>query len=104
MSGLQPEKQPNGSWSHPCSKDVLDAAGLHTIAHYMDVRRQTVANSIMNRPIWELCAGAVRRRGSSIRPFWWDQPMDLDLAKERGLLLPVQGPAGTAIIEEEDED
>jgi hypothetical protein len=30
--------------------------------------------------------------------------MDLDLAKERGLLLPVQGPAGPAIIEDEDED
>jgi hypothetical protein len=30
--------------------------------------------------------------------------MDLDLAKERGLFLPVQGPAGPAIIEEEDED
>jgi hypothetical protein len=26
------------------------------------------------------------------------------LAKERGLLLPVQGPAGPAIIKEEDED
>jgi hypothetical protein len=30
--------------------------------------------------------------------------MDLDLAKERGLLLSVQGPAGPAIIEEEDEN
>ncbi len=48
MSDLQPEKKPNGSWSYPHSKDVLDEAGLHTIAHYMDVRRQTVANFIMN--------------------------------------------------------
>ena len=69
----------------------------------MDVRRQTVANFIVNRPIWELCAGAVRRRGSPIRPFWWDQPMDLDLAKERGLLL-VHGPAGPAIVEDKNED
>ncbi len=83
---------------------MLDAVGLHTIAHYMDVRKQTVANFIVNRPIWELCAGAVRKRGLPIRPFWWDRPMDLDLAKERGLLLPVQGPVGPAIIEEEDED
>jgi hypothetical protein len=67
------------------------------------LRRQTVANFIVNRPIWELCAGAVRRRGSPIRPFWWDQPMDLDLARERGLLL-VQGPAGPAIVEDENED
>jgi hypothetical protein len=48
MSVLQPEKKPNGSWSYPHLKDVLDAAGLHTIAHYMDVRRQTVADFIVN--------------------------------------------------------
>ncbi len=30
--------------------------------------------------------------------------MDLALVKERGLLLPVQGPAGPAIIKEDDED
>jgi hypothetical protein len=95
MSGLRPEKKPNRSWY---------AAGLHTIAHYMDMHRQTVANFIVNQLIWELCAGAVRRRGLPIQPFWLDQPMDLDLAKERGLLLPVQGTAGPAIIEEEDED
>ncbi len=83
---------------------MLDAAGLHTIAQYMDVHRQTVANFIVNRTIWELCAGAVRRRGLPIQLFWWDQPMDLELAKERGLLLPAQGPAGPAIIKEEDED
>ena len=79
-------------------------AGLQTIAHYMDVRRQTITNIIVNRPIWEPCAGAVRMRGSPIRPFWWDQPMDLDLAKERGLLLPVQGPAGPALVKDKDED
>jgi hypothetical protein len=70
MSGMRPEKKPDGSWSYPRSKDVLEAAGLQTIAHYMDVRRQTVANFIVSRPIWELCAGAVRRRGLLIQPFW----------------------------------
>ncbi len=85
--------------------DVLNAAGLQTINHYMDVRWQTVANFIVNRPIWELCAGAVRRRGLPVRPFWWDQPMDLNLVRERGLWpLPRQGTAGPALIEDEDED
>ncbi len=42
-------------------------------------------------------------RGSPIRPFWWDQPMDLDLATESGLLL-TEGPAGPALVEDEDED
>jgi hypothetical protein len=26
------------------------------------------------------CTRAVRKRGSPVRPFWWDQPMDLELA------------------------
>ncbi len=104
MSSMRLKKKPDGSWLYPRSKDVLEAAGLQTITHYIDVRRQTVANFILNQPIWELCAGAVRRRGSPIQPFWWDQPMDLDLAKERGLLLPAQGPAGPALVEDEDED
>jgi hypothetical protein len=85
MSGLQPEKKPDGSWLYSCSVDVLEKAGLETITHYMGVRQQTVANFIVNQPIWELCAGAVQKRGLPIRPFWWDQPMDLDLARERGL-------------------
>jgi hypothetical protein len=104
MTGMRPEKKPNGSRLYPCLKDVLEAAGLQTITHYMGVRRQTNANFIVNQPIWELCAGAVRRRGLPIRPFWWDQPMDLDLAKERGMLLPAQGPAGPAHVKDEDED
>ena len=47
MSGLRPEKRPNGSWTYPRSKDVLKAAGLETISHYMDVCWQTVANFIV---------------------------------------------------------
>jgi hypothetical protein len=67
MSGLRPEKKPNGSWSYLCSKDVLDVASMYTIAHYMDMRWQTEANFIVNQPIWELCGGAVRRRDLLIR-------------------------------------
>ena len=104
MSGLQPEKKPNGSWLYPRSKDVLEAAGLHTIAHYMGLRRQKRANFIVNRLIWELCVGAVRWRGSPIQSFWWDQLIDLDLATERGFLLPAQGPVGPALVEDRDED
>ncbi len=100
MTGMRPEKKLDGSWLYPRSKDVLEEAGLQTIAHYMGMHRQTVANFIINQPIWELCAGAVRRRGLPIQPFWWDQPMDLDLAKERGVLLPAQGPAGPAHIKD----
>ncbi len=90
---------------YPCLADVLNAAGLETIIHYMDVRQQTVANFIVNQPIYELCTGAVRKRGLPVQPFWWDQPMDLDTARERGLQpLPQQGPSGPAIVTDQDED
>ena len=99
------ERKVDGSWLYPHSADVLKAAGLQTIAHFMDMHWQTVTNFIVNQPIWELCVGAVRRRGSPVQPFWWDQPMDLNLARERGLRpLPRQDPAGPALIEDEDED
>jgi hypothetical protein len=48
MTGMRPERKANGSWSYPRSKEVLEAAGLQTIAHYMDVHRQTVTNFIVN--------------------------------------------------------
>ncbi len=104
MSGLRPEKKPNGSWSYPCLVDVLEKAGLETITHYMGIHRQTVANFIVNQPIWELCVGAVWKRGLPIHPFWGDQPMDLDLARERGLWPPSMQTTEPAIVKDEDKD
>jgi hypothetical protein len=105
MSSLWPEKKSDSTWLYPCLADVLEIARLQTIAHYMGVRWQTVANFILNQPIWELCAGAVLKRGSLVQPFWWDQPMDLDLARMRGLWpLPLQGPLGPAVVEDNDKD
>ncbi len=48
ISGLRPEKKPNGSWSYPCLVDVLEKASLETISHYMGICQQTVANFIVN--------------------------------------------------------
>jgi hypothetical protein len=48
MSGKQPERNEDGSWMYPRSKDVLKAVGLKSITHYVDVRCQTVANFIVN--------------------------------------------------------
>jgi hypothetical protein len=66
MSGKKPERNVDGSWTYPRSEEVLEAVGMESIAHYVDVRRQTVANFIINRPIHELCTGAVRKRGSPV--------------------------------------
>ncbi len=48
MSGKRPERNVDGSWMYPHSEEVLEAVGMKSIAHYVDVRRQTIANFIIN--------------------------------------------------------
>ena len=80
----KPSKNPDGSWDYPSSEDVLEEVGLFSMTHYIEVRIQTIANFIVIRPIFEYCMEAERRRGSSPRQFWWEQPMDLDAARAAG--------------------
>jgi hypothetical protein len=63
ISGKRPVRKDDGSWTYPRLEDVLQAVGLKPITHYVGMRRQTVVNFILNRPIYELCAEAVRKRG-----------------------------------------
>jgi hypothetical protein len=37
MAGMQPAKNPDGTWKYPSSKDVLKAVGLKMIDHYIGV-------------------------------------------------------------------
>ncbi len=55
--------------------------GLKTIAHYIGARRQHIACYIVDKPIFQTCRDGVRRRGSSVRQFWWAQSMDLETAR-----------------------
>ncbi len=38
MSGKRPERNVDGSWTYPRSEEVLEAVGMKSIAHYVDVR------------------------------------------------------------------
>ena len=71
IMGMMPEKDPStGTWIFPASTDVLKAAGLHTVSHYIQVRWQTIAAFIVvDRPIFDLCRRGGRRRGSSNHQF-----------------------------------
>jgi hypothetical protein len=62
MSGKRPERNVDGSWTYPCSEEVLEAVGMKVIAHYVNVRHQTVTNFIVNQPIHELCGGSEEER------------------------------------------
>ena len=49
------------------TKTVLAAAGLHTIEHYVQVRRARILQWVEDRPILKLCTEAERRRGTTPR-------------------------------------
>ncbi len=78
MAGMQPAKNPDGTWKYPSSKDVLKVVGLMTIGQYIGVRRETIARFIVDRPLFALCRDGERKRGSTRRTFWWEQPLSLD--------------------------
>ena len=87
----KPRRNPiDDSWSYPASADVMEEVGLHSIAHYIEVRRQTIANFIVNRPIFGFCQGRRRRRGSAPRQF------DLETAR-------AASTADVAVSDEADE-
>jgi hypothetical protein len=51
MTGMMPEKDSDGNWSYPSTAEVLEKAGLHTVDHYITVRRATILNFLSERPI-----------------------------------------------------
>jgi hypothetical protein len=48
MSDKRPEQNEDGSWTYPRLEDVLKAVSLKSIAQYVGVQCQTVANFIVN--------------------------------------------------------
>ena len=80
----KPCRNPDRSWTYPATPDVLEEIGLQPIAHYVEVRRQTIAKFIVNWPIFDFCVAGKRKRGTSPRQWWWEQPMDLDMARAEG--------------------
>jgi hypothetical protein len=75
---MQPTQNPDRTWTYPSLKDVLKAVGLKMINHYIGVRRETIARFIVDQPLFVLCRDGGRRRGSTHRTFWWEQPLSLD--------------------------
>jgi hypothetical protein len=79
----------DGTWTYSNSGEVLMDVGLKTIAHYIAVRWQHIANYIVNKPIFLTCVSGGRRQGSSVRQFWWEQSMDLEEARAAHIAGPV---------------
>ena len=73
-----PRQGPNLQWVYPSSEAVLEECGMHTIQHYIDVQRETIAKYVVGRSILAECQGADQRHGSVPRRWWWEQRMCLD--------------------------
>ncbi|KAL7531121.1 hypothetical protein ACHAXR_003856 [Thalassiosira sp. AJA248-18] len=73
----------------------MEEVGMHNIAHYVEVWRQTIASFIVNHTVSDFCVEGERKRGSSSCQFWWEQPMDLDAAREAAT-----APSGVATSDE----
>ena len=76
MAGMMPRKR-GDEWIYPKSRRVLATVGLRPVEHYIGVRRNTIARWISHGPIFNLCKGAERQRGSAPQQFWWEQCLDL---------------------------
>jgi hypothetical protein len=61
MTGKRPVKLRDGTWTYPNLAQVLDDARLKAVAHYIAVRRQHIANYIVNKPIFTTCMERGRR-------------------------------------------
>ena len=77
-----PRKGHGGVWEYPPVEASLKEAGLKTVEEFIRLRRNTIAMWVVNRPIYEACKGGERKRGTSARQFWWEQPMGLESAEE----------------------
>ena len=81
MTGMMPKRKSDGSWVYPDSEKVLKEAGLRTVEHYIGVRRATVLRYVSERPIYELCMEAKRKRGTGKKTYWFEQ-QEMDLKED----------------------
>ena len=82
LTGMRLRKRGDTS-VYPKSADVLRAARLQPLRHYIQKRRATVATNVGERPILKECRGAARLRGSPVRPTWWEQDLTLPPSQKR---------------------
>ena len=82
----KPRRELDSSWAYSFLKNVLEEVALYSIAYYVEVRWQTIAKFIVSRPLFYYCREGRRNRGPSPRQWWWEQPMDLDAARDAALV------------------
>jgi len=83
LTGMRP-KRVKGKWVYPKTAEVLKKANLKPLRHYIQKRRHTVHGTVSSRSVLEECKGAARLKGSSLRTYWWDLPMEAPEEEDTG--------------------
>ncbi len=60
----KPKKGPHHRWVYPWSSNVLQECGMATILHYIDIKRATNFQYMVEQPFYEACREGEWRRGS----------------------------------------
>jgi hypothetical protein len=72
------KKGPHHRWVYPHSNNVLKECKMGTISHYIDVRRSTIFQYVVDWPVYDACRVGEWKRGSPPRLRWWAQKMYQD--------------------------
>jgi hypothetical protein len=72
------KKGPHHGWVYPCSNNVLKECRMGTILHYIDIKRNTIFQYVVDRPIYNACKAGEWKRGLPPQQWRWEQKMCLD--------------------------
>ena len=65
------------------------------VSAYIEIRRQTILNCIVNRPIFQLRKDTFRLYSTSNHQYWWEQPMNLEMARALLVDLDMEDVTGS---------
>ena len=71
LTGSKMRKGRDGGWVYPPLEDAMAEAGLKEVETYVYLRKNTVAQYIVTRPIMDLYLAAKQRPGSRVATKWW---------------------------------
>ena len=64
ITSMMPYRE-GGEWVYPSTTEVLKEAGMYSMEHYLNVRRNKLVDYVATRPIGELFNGVERMSGSA---------------------------------------
>ena len=72
-----------GEWEYPPTTAVLEEAGMYSMEHYINVRRNKLVDYVATRPIGGLLGDVERLSGSArSQMFWFNQETTLADSEE----------------------